>query len=189
MYLHKNMYKMSSDYEFDDRMSNIGSIRVIAELGINHKGDVDVALELIDIAAASRAWGVKFQYRNIDNFYQSTDQIGDEIISEEIERVKLTAQEVVDLAAYARERGLRAGLSVFRASDIDDFGADAAMFDFFKVPSAELMNDDILARYAEQKKLIIISTGGHTEEVILVASRSCTGPASSSCTASRTIQS
>ncbi|MGB0571022.1 MAG: N-acetylneuraminate synthase family protein [Alphaproteobacteria bacterium] len=160
-------HQKNPEDQVDDCAQNPDRIRVIAELGINHKGSSDVAHELIDIAAASRAWGVKFQYRNIDNFYHSTDQIGDEIISEEIERVKLTAQEVVDLAAYTRERGLRAGLSVFKASDIDDFGADAAVFDFFKVPSAELMNDEIFARYVEQKKLIIISTGGHTEEVIL----------------------
>jgi len=156
--------------ETDDAHKIKGSIhdvKVIAEIGINHRGSVEIARELIDVAANAGAWGVKFQYRNIEQFYHSLDQIGDEIISEEIERVNLTAQVVAGLVAYAHDRGILAGVSVFKAADLDDFGSEVSVFDFFKVPSAELMNDEILARYFVEKKQIIISTGGHTEEIIL----------------------
>jgi len=39
---------------------------IIAEIGINHQGDLDVAKRLIDIAAAAGCDAVKFQKRNPD---------------------------------------------------------------------------------------------------------------------------
>ena len=60
------------------------NIKLIAEIGINHKGSFDIAKKLIDQAAKANCWGIKFQYRNINNFYSSTFEIGDEIIYDEL---------------------------------------------------------------------------------------------------------
>ena len=40
--------------------------KLIAEIGINHKGSFKTAKKLIDIASDTDCWGVKFQYRNIN---------------------------------------------------------------------------------------------------------------------------
>ena len=40
---------------------------VIAEIGINHKGSIKIAKTLIKAAKDSGCWGVKFQYRDINN--------------------------------------------------------------------------------------------------------------------------
>ena len=45
------------------------SIIVVAEIGINHNGDMSICKELIDIAIESSANAVKFQKRNLDNVY------------------------------------------------------------------------------------------------------------------------
>ena len=45
------------------------SIYCIAEIGINHNGDLDIAKKLIDVAADSGADAVKFQKRDIDSVY------------------------------------------------------------------------------------------------------------------------
>jgi len=45
------------------------SIIVIAEIGINHNGDIDICKQLIDVAAYSGADCVKFQKRYIDQVY------------------------------------------------------------------------------------------------------------------------
>ena len=45
------------------------SIKIIAEIGINHNGDMDICKELIDVAANSGANCVKFQKRDIDQAY------------------------------------------------------------------------------------------------------------------------
>ena len=62
------------------------TIKVIAEIGINHKGSDTRLKNIIDIAIKSKAWGIKFQYREIKEFYAEKNEIGDEILSKEIEK-------------------------------------------------------------------------------------------------------
>ena len=58
--------------------------KVIAEIGLNHGGEISVAKELIKQAKESGCWGVKFQYRNIQTFYKKKDEVSDTIIYDEI---------------------------------------------------------------------------------------------------------
>ncbi len=142
-------------------------IRVIAELGINHKGSRQAARKLIDAAAKAGAWAVKFQYRRKDNFYEVVTEIGDEQISAELERTYLSPTAILELRQYACDSGLRVGISFFSASDAGDFEENLKSFDFYKVPSAELLNDDLLSSLVELNKLVLVSTGGHDERQTL----------------------
>lgn len=45
------------------------SLFIIAEIGINHNGDLDIAKQLIDVAADAGADAVKFQKRTVDSVY------------------------------------------------------------------------------------------------------------------------
>lgn len=141
-------------------------VRVIAEVGINHRGSPEVAENLVSIAGESGAWGVKFQYRSKNGFYNSVDEIGDEIISQELERSYLAPEDLLAISRRAQARGIKAGISFFRFSDAEDFGDDLDVFDFFKVPSAELMNIDLIESLAGLGKTLIVSTGGHSQEDI-----------------------
>ena len=47
-----------------------GDIKIIAEIGINHFGDLSKAKRLIDSASESCCWGVKFQFRGLDFFFK-----------------------------------------------------------------------------------------------------------------------
>ena len=49
------------------------NIKIIAEIGINHKGSYEIAKKLIDSALEAKCWGIKFQYRSLNNFYNSTN--------------------------------------------------------------------------------------------------------------------
>lgn len=63
------------------------NINIIAEIGINHDGQYEIAEALLVAAANSGVNGVKFQYRNLDNAYADrASEIGDEIISNEIKK-------------------------------------------------------------------------------------------------------
>lgn len=138
-------------------------MKVIAELGINHRGSADIAGQLIDIAAKAGAWGAKFQYRAKEGFYQATDEIGDEILSHEIDESYIPPEDILKLARDIQGRGMAAGVSFFKFSDASDFGGQIDVFDFFKVPSAELMNRDLVQAMAGLGKPLILSTGGHSE--------------------------
>ena len=69
--------------------------RVIAEIGLNHAGKIDVAKKLIKQAKNSGCWGVKFQYRNIETFYKKKDEVSDTIIFDEIEKNFLSLEELL----------------------------------------------------------------------------------------------
>ncbi|MDC0101046.1 N-acetylneuraminate synthase family protein [Alphaproteobacteria bacterium] len=142
------------------------TIKLIAEIGINHKGSMSVARKMVRQAAHENCWGVKFQYRHLDSFYQSSNEIGDGIIIEELERINLTIPQFVELAVYAKELGIKVGVSFFRVKDVDLFGDAIEFFDFVKVPSAECCNAPLLERLTLTNKQIMVSTGGHNLEQI-----------------------
>ena len=52
-----------------ENFSPFKKIYFIAEIGINHNGDLDIAKELIDLAASCNCDAVKFQKRDIDSVY------------------------------------------------------------------------------------------------------------------------
>ena len=134
-------------------------VNVIAEIGINHQGSLDIAKTLINHAKESNCWGVKFQYRDLKTFYNSTDEIGDGIIAEELERINLTLADFSDLTLYARSLGLKVGMSVFR---VEDFMQVPDIYDFYKVPSSECLNTPLIDIMLERDRQVIVSTGGHS---------------------------
>ena len=120
------------------------NIKLIAEIGINHKGSFDIAKKLIDQAAKANCWGIKFQYRNINNFYSSTFEIGDEIIYDELKRSDLSLKTIKKLREYAQSKSLKVGVSFFTVSDYKEIINFDNGFDFFKIPSAEFSNFDLI---------------------------------------------
>ena len=145
----------------------MNTIKIIAEIGINHGGSEEIARDLIDAAAVARSFGVKFQYRNLDNAYSSAaNQIGDEILRREITKNYLSPKAIVSLVQHAKKSGIQAGISFFDAADMDDFGADLKVFDFYKVPSAELCNMPLIHRMMGEGKPVMLSTGCHKESEI-----------------------
>lgn len=143
------------------------NIFIIAEIGINHNGKANIALDLIRAAADSGCHGVKFQYRNLQNAYaDDARQIGDEILLKEITRNYLAPADILDLVDQAHDFGIQAGISFFDETDMLDFGEEISRFDFFKSPSVELSNISLINRMLAQKKPVYVSLGCHNENEI-----------------------
>ncbi|WP_417430156.1 N-acetylneuraminate synthase family protein [Kiloniella sp.] len=142
-------------------------MKVIAEIGINHGGDIDVARKLINIAADAGVWGVKFQYRNLSNTYTTAKrEIGDEILLNEIRRNYLSPDTILLLSNHAQTLNLASGISFFTPDDIGDFADQIQCFDFFKVPSVEFTNVPLIKELERYDKDCFISTGAWDEGVI-----------------------
>ena len=140
------------------------NIIIIAEIGINHDGSIDIAKQLISGAANAGVDAVKFQYRNLDNAYSDTArEIGDEIILSEIKKNYLDQKIILELTQYAKKFGMQVGISFFDAVDMDDFGLQIKLFDFFKLPSAELTNAALIDALLETGLHVYLSTGCHSE--------------------------
>ena len=140
---------------------------VIAEIGINHNGSVKNAREMIHEAAKSNVHAIKFQYRNLENAYAySSHEIGDDIVKSEITRNFISPNHILELAEEAKRLKLWAGCSFFDTEDCEDFGSSINYFDFFKIPSVELLNFPLTAYLSSQGKPLLLSTGAHWEHEI-----------------------
>lgn len=139
---------------------------VIAEIGVNHNGDADIAMKMIEAAADAGADCVKFQTFAAEEFcashhevyeYISQGRVVRESMLAMFQRLELRREEFARLFARARERGI-VPLSTPAdrpASDLlDDLGAGA-----FKVGSDDLVHTPFLRYLAGKGKPIIISTG------------------------------
>lgn len=143
---------------------------IIAEVGANHRGDINVALRALDNAVEAGADAVKFQHLTGTKIAADTE-IYDEWHGKAIgplsgfyKSAELPNEWTERLVTYAKERGI-----MFLSTPFDKEAVDVlakAGVAAYKVASYEL-TDDILLRYiAKQGKPIIISTGmAYLEEV------------------------
>jgi sialic acid synthase SpsE len=134
---------------------------VLAEVGINHEGDVNKALQLVDAAAVAGAEVVKFQCHITEKEMVPTDMTPGEISSERlwdiIKRCELTADEERRVQAYCAEKGvmyLSTPFSREAADRLNDMGVPA-----FKIGSGEFNNLPLLQHIARFGKPMILSTG------------------------------
>ena len=155
---------------FQSLLTHGHRVAVIAELGINHNGQIIEAKELIRDAADSDTSAIKFQYRNLSKSYTNDiKEIGDELLESEIIRNFISPEDIIQLTDYAHSLGLYVGISFFNEEDILDFGDKIASFDFFKVPSVELLNLELIVALCKLGKHVLLSTGAHSEEEIQTA--------------------
>lgn len=134
---------------------------VIAEVGINHEGDVDKALQLVDAASAAGAEVVKFQCHITDKEMVPTDMTPGNISNEKlwdiIKRCELTESEERRVQAYCASKGLMYLSTPFSREAADrlaDMGVPA-----FKIGSGECNNLPLLDHIAGLNKPVILSTG------------------------------
>ena len=144
------------------------SLFLIAEIGINHNGDLGIAKQLIDAAAAAGFDAVKFQKRTIDKVY--TQEFLDaprespwgSTQRAQKEGLEFSAQDYKEIDRYCKEKGLQ-----WTASAWD---MDAQIFlqqfncAFNKVASPMLGHIPLLKLIASEKKKTFISTGMSTLE-------------------------
>jgi len=147
---------------------------IIAEAGVNHNGDVDLALKLVDAAANAGVDAVKFQFFDPPNVttpetslarYQQENigSGGNQI--EMLKKLALTESEIGQLKLHAEEKGLvfmctsHSGLNEFKI--LDRMGVAA-----HKVGSGDLLNLPVLQYLARTGKPIIIGTGMATMDEV-----------------------
>jgi N-acetylneuraminate synthase/N,N'-diacetyllegionaminate synthase len=134
---------------------------LIAEIGGNHEGDFDYALQLTDLALAADVDFIKFQ------LYQ-----GDSLVSREespqrnqhFKKFELSKEQYIILANRCRESGVGFLASVW---DTDYFSWIDPFLDFYKIGSGDLTAYPILRATAQLGKPILLSTGLATLDEVL----------------------
>ncbi|MBN8579322.1 MAG: N-acetylneuraminate synthase family protein [Anaerolineae bacterium] len=163
---------MAREIKFGNRMMGDGHpAYVIAEIGINHNGDLDVAKKIIDGAVHAGADAVKFQKR--------TPEVSTPLEQQKVMRetpwgyityldyrykVEFNEDQYREIDRYCKEKGIDWMVSVWDEPAVDfmeKFDTPA-----YKVPSASLTDHNLLKYVRQTGKPIIISTGMSTMEQI-----------------------
>jgi sialic acid synthase SpsE len=134
---------------------------VLAEVGINHEGSVEKALQLVDAAAAAGAEVVKFQCHITEKEMVPTDMTPGAISSEKlwdiIKRCELTEDEERRVQAHCASKGVIYLSTPFSREAADRL--DAMNVPAFKIGSGECNNLPLLEHIAGFGKPVILSTG------------------------------
>ena len=146
------------------------SLYLIAEIGINHNGDLAIAKKLIDAAVQAGFDAVKFQKRTIDKVY--TQELLDSprqspwgtTQREQKEGLEFSLQDYQEIDHYCKELGIAWAASAW---DVDaQYFLRQFNLPFNKVASAMLGNKPLLSAIAEERRKTFISTGMSTLEEI-----------------------
>ena len=140
---------------------------IIAEAGVNHNGDIELAKKLIEIAAEAGADIVKFQTFKADKLVGKTAKkaeyqkknIGDGDDSQYAMLKKLELNEEMHhiLIAHCQKCGIQFLSTGFDMDSIDFL--DALNIPFFKIPSGEITNKPYLKQIAHKNRPVVMSTG------------------------------
>ncbi len=143
---------------------------VIAEIGINHNGNLDIAKRLISVAVAAGCDAVKFQKRTIDVVY-SAEELARPRESpfgttngDLKEALEFDADDFEEIDRYCKAVNIPWFVSAWDEASVDVI----ARFDVpcFKIASASLTDDNLLRHTRSKGKPIILSTGMSTYQEI-----------------------
>ena len=138
-------------------------VKVIAEIGINHNGSLDIAKKLIDVASIAGCDYVKMQKRNPDVCVPEDQKSvmrktpwGEMTYLDYKYKLEFGHDEYDELYHYAAEKGIGFFASVWDKDSVDFMSNYGAIM---KIPSA-LITDDALINYARKNSdYLMISTG------------------------------
>jgi N-acetylneuraminate synthase len=140
-----------------------GRTFVIAEIGNNHNGSFERAIELIDRAAETGAECAKFQMRHLDQVYRQRtlrkdgEDLGTEYVLDLLRRFELPVDDHRKLARYCAQKGLLYLCTPWDARSVDVL--ESLQVPAYKVASADLTNIPLLDRLCATGKPLILSTG------------------------------
>lgn len=141
-------------------------IYIIAEAGVNHNGDINIAKKMVDTAKSCGADAVKFQTAKSENVisrfapkaeYQKETTNPNESQLDMVKKLELSYDEFEELQNYCRKIGITFISTPF---DIDSVHfLDKLDIPLFKIPSGEITNLPYLTEIGKTKKPVILSTG------------------------------
>ena len=159
--------KFSSQIKIQDKEISINSPTfVVAEAGVNHGGDMNIAKVLIDLALSAGADAVKFQTFKAEHLildeiqkaqYQKESTDANETQFEMLKNLEVTKEQNLELKDYCTKKGIVFLTTPFDEVSLDEL--DDLDLPAYKVASTDTTNIPFLRKIAQKNKPIILSTG------------------------------
>ena len=144
---------------------------IIAEIGNNHQGDINLAKKLVELAVNTGADCVKFQMRDMNSLYKSGNKqdesadLGAQYTMDLLSKYQLSNEELIEVFDYCKSFGLTPLCTPWDIKSLEvleDYGMEA-----YKVASADFTNHELLMALINTGKPLICSTGMSTESEII----------------------
>ena len=149
------------------------NVFIIAEIGINHNGDISIAKKLIDLASDSGCDDVKFQKRDINLVYDENEMDTPRespwgnTFGEQKKGLEFEEKEYIEIDNYCKEKNIEWFASAWDLNSLNFINRFDTKYN--KVASAMIVDTDFLKEVAKQKKYTFISTGMASEKDISTA--------------------
>jgi N-acetylneuraminate synthase len=140
---------------------------IIAEIGSNHNGDMDLCRRLIDAAAEAGAQAVKFQSWTESSLiakeeYDRNTQYSDKkrhfgSLREMVKAYQFTAEQHLEARSHCKARGIAFCSSAFSTEEVDLL--EKLDVPFFKIASMDVVHLPLLKHVARKQRPVVISTG------------------------------
>lgn len=151
---------------------------IIAEAGVNHNGDINMAKELIDVAYDAGADAVKFQTFQTDSLikkgvdkaeYQKRTTQFNETQYDMLKRLELTVDQFNTLYEYSKKKGIIFLTTPFESNSLKEL----SVLDLpaFKIAATDITNISYLREVAKKNRPIILSAGMCYLDEVMVALR------------------
>ena len=144
---------------------------LIAEIGINHNGDINIAKRLIDATSACGWHCAKFQKRNPDVCVPENQKLvkrntpwGEMTYLDYKYKIEFGKEEYIYIDNYCREKAVSWSVSVWDFDSLEFI--KNYNVPFIKIPSAKITNIELLRESAKLNIPIIISTGMSTWKIV-----------------------
>ncbi|WP_101758454.1 N-acetylneuraminate synthase [Oceanicoccus sp. KOV_DT_Chl] len=145
----------------------MSAVYIIAEAGVNHNGDADLAFKLIDVAVDAGVDAVKFQTFKASNLvshtaekagYQKANTGTDESQLQMLQRLELSYEVHHQLIEYCHNKGIDFLSTAFDFESLT-FLSEELKLKQLKIPSGELTNAPLVLAHARTGCSLILSTG------------------------------
>jgi sialic acid synthase SpsE/sugar phosphate isomerase/epimerase len=149
-----------------------GRTFVIAEIGNNHNGSFERAIQMVDLAVEMGADCAKFQMRHLDEVYRQRtlrkdgEDLGTEYVLDLLRRFELTVQQHRELADYCVGKGILYLCTPWDKRSVDVLEGMAVPA--YKVASADLTNLPLMDKLCSTDKPLILSTGMSSREEVQI---------------------
>jgi N-acetylneuraminate synthase len=143
---------------------------IIAEIGNNHNGSLELAKKLIDEAVSAGSDCAKFQMRSMSAMYRNTkasEDLGAEYTLDLLSRFQLSNEELFEAFDYCRSKNILPLCTPFDEESLailENYGIKG-----YKLASADLTNHDLIIKMCETRKPMICSTGMSSESEVTAA--------------------
>ncbi len=151
--------------------------QLIAEVGINHNGDLDLAKKLISMSAIAGFDYVKIQKREPDicvpekqKSKRKNTPWGEMSYLQYKKRIEFNEEQIQELLSFSNTQGIKFFASVWDIPSTDLMGKYC---DIGKIPSALITDLDLCKHARKTFKTLIISSGMSTEDEILACVQAC----------------